>query len=186
MDIVIAICVFLSYFLGSKAILDNKYQPSIYSRVIWFFFAINNFASVFLLGNSFAVLVLAGLGLIGNLVILILSLKKSKKEFGKTEVITSALLVLSVFVWLLTKLPLLNLTIGIVAHFIAGIPTYKKVIKEPLSEDTLFWFFFFAASSLALFKVDWTSLSNYLYPLYFAIFDGLMTFLCLRRYRIFK
>ena len=183
MDLIITVCVFLSYFLGSKAILSNKYTPSVYSRVIWLLFAGNNFASVMLLNNNSSVLILAGLGLIGNLVILLLSLKKSKKEFGKVEMISSLLLILSILVWLFTRMPLLNLTIGVIAHFIGGVPTYNKVVKDPYAEDILFWFFFFVASSLALFKVDWSSISNYLYPLYFAVFDGLMTLLCLRRYK---
>ena len=94
---------------------------------------------------------------------------------------TTVLLVISLLVWAVTRLPILNLSIGIVAHFFGGIPTLKKVIDDPAGEDTLFWFFFFFASALALLRVNWSDAGSYLYPLYFTVFDGIMTVLCLRR-----
>ncbi|MDO8265056.1 MAG: hypothetical protein Q7T34_01645, partial [Candidatus Parcubacteria bacterium] len=115
------------------------------------------------LKNNVTVILLAGLGLLGSLVILLLSLKKSQKVFGRTELITSLFLVFSLAVWIFTKLPLLNLTIGLIAHFIGGIPTYKKVIKNPRDENTLFWFFFGIASILTFITTDKTHISVYLY-----------------------
>lgn len=168
--------------IGARAIFNNKYRPNVFSRIIWLFLAVNNFVSVLVLKSSFPVLLLAGLSLLGNLVILLLSLKKSKNIFGRTELITSILLLASLAVWIFTKLPLLNLTIGLIAHFIGGTPTYKKVIKDPRDEDTLFWLFFALASALTLMSIHRTQFSDYLYPLYFALFDSLMVVLCLRRY----
>jgi hypothetical protein len=182
MDLLIALLVIISYFIGSKAILHDKYNPSIYSRFIWQFLAINSFASVVALNNNFTVQLLAGLGVLGNASILLLSFKKSLRTFGITEILCSILLVASLAIWIFTKLPLLNLTIGLIAHLIAGIPTIKKVFLNPKDEDLLFWFFFFAATFLALFKVETRQISSYLYPLYFTIFDGSMVLLCLRRY----
>lgn len=182
MNFIIAVCIVLSYAIGAKSIIDSKYRPSIYSRVIWLFLAINNFASVLILKNNFTVILLAGLALLGNLSILLLSLKKSQKTFGRTELLSSILLAISLAVWTFTRLPLLNLTIGLIAHLIGGIPTYKKVIKNPRDEDTLFWLFFCIGSILTFIITNKTSVSAYLYPLYFALFDGLMVLLCLRRY----
>lgn len=182
MEFFIALCVILSYSLGIKAILQNRYQPNIYSRVIWLCFAINNLVSVVLLQNGFSVLVLAGLATLGNIIIFALSLRKSKREFGRTEIIATALLIISLIIWFVIDQPFLNLTIGMIAILIGGIPTYKKVLKDPTSEDTLFWLLFALGSFLTLFKVDWSSISLYLYPLFFVAFDGGMTLLCLRRY----
>lgn len=182
MNLIIALFVIASYAIGSRSIFKNKYKPSIYSRVIWLLLAINNLASVVLLKNNFSVLILAGLGLLGNLMILLLSVKKSQKTFGRTEIISTALLSLSLLIWIFTRLPILNLTIGLITHFIGGVPTYKKVINNPRDEDILFWFFFFMASLLAFLNIDRTNFSSYLYPLYFVLFDGLMTILSARRY----
>ena len=89
----IALCTLLSYASAARSILSNEYRPSIYSRVIWFFIAFNNFASVVALKNSSGVRVMATLALVGNVTMLALALKKSKKTFGITEIISSALLV---------------------------------------------------------------------------------------------
>lgn len=182
MTFLIVILVAASYFFGVKSIFQNKYAPSIYSRIIWILLSVNNFVSVIALENSFSILLLAGLGLIGSLTILLLSLKKSKKVFGAVEVVSTILLALSFGVWVFTRLPLLNLTIGLIAHFIGGIPTYKKVLENPRDEDTLFWLFFALASIVAFVGADKNNLSGYLYPLYLVIFETGMTVLCLRRY----
>lgn len=182
MNWVITILIILSFAIGAKAILDNKYRPSIYSRIIWLLLSINNFASVIILRNNFTVILLASLSLLGNIVILSLSLKKSQKIFGRTELISSLLLVFSLAVWIFTRLPLLNLTIGLIAHLIGGIPTLKKAVKNPDDEDILFWLFFYVVAILTLINIDKTNFSAYLYPLYFALFDGIIVLLCLRRY----
>lgn len=168
--------------MGAKSIYQNKYTPSIYSRIIWILVAFNSFLSVIFLGNNSSVILLASLSLLGNFLILALSLKRSKKVFGYTEIICSILLILSLIVWIFTRLPFLNLTISLIIFLIGGIPTYKKVIKNPRDEDLLFWLFFALASLLALVTTDKAHLSGYLYPLFFTIFDGGMTILCLRRY----
>ncbi|MDP2671726.1 MAG: hypothetical protein Q8P13_04705 [bacterium] len=182
MNFLIGLFVAASYYVGIKSIFQNKYYPSIYSRVVWLLLSVNAFASVVALKNSFSVILLAGLGLFGSSIVLILSLRKSKKTFGPTELIASLLLIISLGIWLFTKLPLLNLSIGLLAHFIGGIPTYKKVFEDPKDEDILFWLFFAVASALAFLGADKSQLSGYLYPLYLVIFEFGMTFLCLRRY----
>lgn len=182
MTTLIVLFIFASYFFGIKSIFQNKYTPSIYSRVVWIFLSINNFASVVALKNDYSVLLFAGLGLVGSFFILVLTLKKSKREFGTTEVISTILLIISLGVWMFTKLHLLNLSIGLLAHFIGGIPTIKKVFVDPEDEDTLFWLFFAVASILVLIKADKVNISGYLYPLYIVFFECLITILCFRRY----
>ncbi|MDO8583065.1 MAG: hypothetical protein Q7R51_00870 [bacterium] len=188
MDIswIIALFVILSYTIAARAILNNKYHPSVYSRFIWLLLAINNFTSVFVLKSDNTIILLAGLVFLGSLVILLLSLRKIKRKFDKTELISTALLILSLAVWIFTTLPLLNLIIGLVAHFIGGVPTYKKVLKNPKDEYVLFWLFFSIAALLTFLNTDKTRISDYLYPLYFVLFDGSVVLLCLRRFRNLK
>ncbi|OGL36272.1 hypothetical protein A3F05_03095 [Candidatus Saccharibacteria bacterium RIFCSPHIGHO2_12_FULL_47_17] len=178
----IALFTILSYSTATHAIFYDKYRPSIYTRIIWFGIAFNNFASVFALHNSPGIKLMATLAVAGNVAILSLSLKKSKRTFGKTELISSILLAASLIIWLTTHAPFLNLTIGLIANFIGGIPTIKKVIDDPRDEHFFFWFWFLLASSLAWISADSSQLSGYLLPAYVVFFDGLMVLLCLRRY----
>lgn len=182
MNILIGLFVFLSYYLGAKSIWDNRYKPSIYSRIIWLLLVLNNFASVSFLDVDQSVLVLSGLQLLGNIMILLLSLKKSTKVFGQTEKISTVLLITSLAVWIFTDLPLLNLSIGLIAHLLAGIPTIRKGTLDPHDEDILFWVFFFMASVLTIMNVQDGAFADYLYPVYFATFDGIMVTLYPRRY----
>lgn len=171
-----------SYFAGAKAILENRYQPNVFSRIIWLLVALNGLASVILLKNSMSVILFAGLGFLGSLLILVLSLRKSKVSFGLIELISTILLLLSLVLWFFTKVPFLNLTIGLIITFIGGIPTYIKALKDPYSEDIPFWLFFTFASLVTLYNSDWSTLSGYLFPLYFLVANAGMTLLCLRRF----
>lgn len=182
MNFLIIIFTIASYFFGAKAIYENKYYPNIYSRIIWLLLAINGLVSVILLKNNFSVILLAALGFLGSSLILILSLKKSKDIFGLVELITTIMLIITLIIWIFNKLPLLSLSIGLIITFIGGIPTIVKVIKNPKDEDILFWLFFGLASGITLLVTDRVTISAYLYPLFFTVFNGGMTLLCLRRY----
>ncbi|MFA5770221.1 MAG: hypothetical protein WC894_01860 [Patescibacteria group bacterium] len=182
MNLLIIFLITASYFFGSKAILENKYFPNVYSRIIWLLLAINGLVSVIILKNNFSIILFAVLGFIGSLLIFILSLKKSKKIFGPIEFISTIFLFVSLGFWIFTKLPFLNLTIGLIISFIGGIPTFVKVIKNPKDEDILFWLFFALGSFVTVLNSDRSNISGYLFPLYYLITNTVMTLFCSRRY----
>ena len=182
MNLLIIFLVTASYFFGAKAIFENKYFPNIYSRIIWLLLTINGLVSVILLKNSPSIILFAVLGFIGSLLIFVLSLKKSKKIFGPVEFISTIFLFVSLGLWIFTKLPFLNLSIGLIISFIGGIPTFVKVIKDPNDEDILFWLFFALGSFVTLLDSDRSNISGYLFPLYYLITNAVMTLLCMRRY----
>ncbi|MEI8067614.1 MAG: hypothetical protein WCG91_01525 [Candidatus Shapirobacteria bacterium] len=182
MNILIILFITASYFFGARAIYKNKYYPNVYSRVIWSLILINNLVSVILLKNDVSVLLLASLGCAGSLLILIMSLKKSKKIFGPIEFISTIFLLVCLGFWIFTKMPFLNLSIGLIVGFIGGIPTFVKVIKNPESEDLLFWLFFALGSIVTLLNSDKNNFSGLLFSLYYLTVNGGMALLCLRRY----
>ena len=92
MNLLIILLITASYFFGAKAILENKYFPNIYSRIIWLLLAINGLVSVILLKNSPSIVLFALMGFMGCLLIFVLSLKKSKKVFGPIEFISTVFL----------------------------------------------------------------------------------------------
>jgi len=181
-NIFILLFTVASYFFGTKAIIENRYRPNMFSRIIWLLVALNGLASVILLGNSSSVILLAVLGFLGSFLIFTLSLRKSKALFGTTELVSTVLLLLCLALWVFIKIPFLNLAIGLIITFIGGIPTYIKALKNPYDEDILFWLFFMLASLIAFYNSDKSTLSGYLFPLYFIIMNAGMTLLCLRRF----
>ncbi len=84
-------------------------------------------------------------------------------------------------VWWLFNAPLVSLVISLLAHFIGALPTYKRVLLNPESESTLFWFFFFAANVVGIFASMGSSFSAIVFPVYFTLFDGSLFVLSMRK-----
>ena len=142
---------------------------------------INSFAGVALSGGTAASVILAATLFIGNFAVFIVSLKKGSHQFGLVEKISLALLVISGLTWIFLDAPLVNLAIGLVAHFIGGLPTIWRTFKEPQTEKYLHWYFFLIASLLSIVASPDKSISVILFPVYFAIFDGIMIVLANRK-----
>ena len=172
-----------SYVVGISQMLKNKYLPSTFSRVIWVLLSINSFAGVILSNGSISSVLLGAIFLLGNIAICIVSFWKGIREIGRLEYICLLFLLISGIIWIFFNAPLLNLMISLVAHFIGGAPTYKKVWINPKSESFGFWSLFFVASLLSVLVADRTSITTILFPIYFVFFDGAMTLFTLRRIR---
>jgi len=180
--ITILVLSMLSYFVGVRAVLRGEYQPNVYSRIIWLMIAINGLAGLISLKSYISIIVLSAAQTIGSLVMLILSLKYSVFKFGTIEIVASILLFFSVVIWLFGDLPLINVVIGLIAHFIAGIPSLYRVVKNPRSEHTLFWAYFAVASFISLVFLKDMSLKQVIFPAYFLGYNLLMVGLSRRRY----
>lgn len=170
-----------SYAVGVHQMLHGKYAPSVFSRVVWLLLAINSFAGVVASNGSTASAFLAGILLAGNAAMCFVSFWKGSKKFGVLESLCLLLLVISGLVWLLLDAPLVNLAIGLFAHFIGALPTYTRVLAKPESESVVFWLLFFAASVLSIFASKGSTFTSILFPVYFACFDGSLFLLSLRK-----
>lgn len=174
----------LSYLVGFISILRKKYQPKLFSRIVWLALSINNLISVLLLSIGMETRILAWVTFLGSALIFIGSLTHLKYDFGLAEKIAAALLAISGLIWITTDIPLFNLFIGLIAHFIGSIPTLVRVIKKPEEENFSFWFFFFLGSVLALLVADTSVIKSYIFVLYFASFDGIMALFTSRKFFI--
>jgi hypothetical protein len=169
-----------SYAVGLKQMLDGVYSPSVFSRVVWLLIAINGFAAVAASHSSESSEILAAIFLIGNAAICITSFWKGTKKFGLLEIICLALLCASLAIWIIYRAPLVNLGIGLVAHLIGALPTYKRVLQKPQSESTGFWSLFFIASLLSIIAGWHEPIKLLIFPIYFTFFDGSMFALSMR------
>ncbi len=183
MDILlITLLSFLSYSTAVKAILRGTYRPNIYSRTIWFLLSVNGLVGLIRLASADAVLVLSVMQTLGSLLILIGAFRFSILKFGKVEIISSTLLLISLGVWLIGDYPAINVGISLIAHFIGGIPTIMSVYKKPQSENMMFWGYFAVASLIALIFASRSSLKSYMFPLYFTLYNTVMAGLSARQY----
>lgn len=177
-------------FLGASAYTSAVYQvlsrhhykPNLFSRGIWFLLGINSFAGVVLSGGSKPSIILAGILLIGNAALFFISIKKSNRIFGTVEKASLGLLLISGVLWIVLDLALLNLIIGLVAHFIGGLPTFKRVLDDARSEQVYHWYFFALASFVAIIASPTKDIGVIIFPLYFLIFDLSIIILANRKY----
>lgn len=161
--------------------LKGQYSPSFFSRGVWFLLGINSFAGVLLGNGSTPSVVLASTLFVGNAVVFGVSYKKGSRDFHSVEKFSLALLIISVFVWAVFDQPFVGLIMSLVAHFIGGIPTIWRVAKNPKSEQAYHWYFFFIACVMSIFASDNKSITAILFPVYFALFDGLIITLANRK-----
>lgn len=160
----------------------GAYSPSFFSRGVWLLLGINGFAGVVLSGGSASSKLLAATLLFGSAAVFAVSYKKGSREFGLTEKISLLLFIASCILWLVIDAPIVNLILSLVAHFIGGIPTIWRTIKNPHSEQALHWYFFFVASLLTIVNSNQKTLNAILFPVYFIFFDGLIIILASRRH----
>ncbi len=184
--ITIAVLTFLSFYNGIRAVYTGFYKPNVYSRIIWSLLAINAFVGLLKLDNYSGILLLSGLQVAGGLWILAGSLKYSVFEFGVTEKIASILLVCSGVLWVVADAPAINVAISLIAHFIGGIPTMVRVAKKPTSEYTAFWTYFAIGSLIAFLFADKSDFKNYMFALYFVVYNSSIIYLSLRKKFSFK
>lgn len=171
-----------SYAVGLRQMWQGVYSPSTFSRVVWLLLAINSFAGVVVSGGTTASVLLAGILLAGNAAICILSFWKGSREFGRLELFCLGMLAVSGIVWIVFDAPLLNLGIGLFAHLIGALPTYKRVLRDPGAESTAFWSLFFVASVFSIAASYGKPLGEIVFPIYFALFDGSLFLLSLRKH----
>ncbi len=181
-NILIGVFASVSYFLGFSAIIKKQYKPNLFSRFVWLGLALNNVISVIVLNNQLATVVLASITLFGSLLIFLGSIFLGERFWGKGESVSTICLVVLLFIWIFADIPLLNLSIGLLAHFLGSIPTLIRVFKDPKSEDLSFWLFFALASLITFFSISKNEIKDYLFAVYFCLFDGGVVLLCLRKY----
>jgi hypothetical protein len=170
-----------AYASAVYQMLKNEYTPSFFSRGVWFLLGINSFAGVLLGEGSDASIILAGTLFAGNTAVFIASYWKGSREFGTAEKISLMLLIISGMLWAVLNAPYIGLIVSLVAHFVGGIPTIWRVIKRPETEQAYHWYFFFVASIISIFASEQKALHIILFPVYFALFDGLIILLTNRK-----
>ncbi len=139
-----------------------------------------SFGTVLAGDGSPSAVILAATLLAGNTAVFLVSYKKGSREFGFVEKASLLLLGVSVAAWLLLDAPFIGLIISLVAHFIGGIPTIWRTIKREQNEQAVHWYFFFAACIITIASSNDRAITAILFPLYFAIFDGLIILLANR------
>ncbi len=179
----ILICVTgaLSYAFGLRDIFRHHYRPNLFSRVIWALLAINSLVAVIVSHSTTSSIILGLVFAAGSVSILLASLKYGRVIFGRLEIACGVLLVISIVIWIIFRAPLVNLGIGLLAHFLGAIPNFRQTWQKPHIENKKFWGLFFASSALSLMAGIGQPIILLILPLYLTAHDGLMFGLCFKK-----
>lgn len=177
----IAILGIVTYASAVWQMVYGKYSPSFFTRGVWLFLGINSFIGVIYGGGTKASAILAGTLLLGNSAVFLVSYKKGSRDFGNVEKLSFVLLLVAILIWVFFRAPFVTLVISLIAHFIGGVPTIWRTIKKPENEQALHWYFFFTACVVSIIASPSKSVTAILFPVYFALFDGLIILLANRK-----
>lgn len=179
--VLIVVLGIATYASAVYQMLFGKYAPSFFTRGVWLLLGINSFIGVLFGGGTRASVILAATLLFGNAAVFLVSYKKGSRDFGPVEKLSFALLIGAILIWLFFNAPFVTLVVSLVAHFIGGVPTIWRTIKKPESEQALHWYFFFTACILSIIASPSKAITAILFPVYFAVFDGLIIALSNRK-----
>lgn len=115
--------------------------------------------------------------------IIILALKYNHERMTWFDMWLLTLALFSIVIWWYTSNPLYTLIINVGIDASGYIPLFKKIWKDPKSEDLIYWGVAGSASVLNMFAVSNITFQSVLYPWYLGIVNALV-FLTLIRYLI--
>jgi hypothetical protein len=173
------VIVLVAYLPYNLAMIQGKTRANRASWWIWTVLGVILGAGTYAAGARAAIWVPVSF-IIGPLVTAIVALRYG--EGGWTPFDRACLLgsAASLVLWRLSNSPLWALILNIVIDVLGALPTIKKSISRPESENRLTWTTFFFANSLNLLAVESWTLLAVLYPLYLCVMTGLFSVLLWR------
>ncbi len=127
------ILTFAAYIPYYRDIFKGKTRPHIYSWSLWGLLTVLLVALQIKGGAGPAVWVTAAAGVLCIGVVL-LSLKKGKKDITRSDTVVAILSVIAMFFWLIIDQPIVSIILVIIADMLAFIPTVRKSYNQPHSE----------------------------------------------------
>ncbi|MBP7134658.1 hypothetical protein KBA73_05580 [Patescibacteria group bacterium] len=182
--------------LASGVLLISGYIPYMYevfkkktipSRMSWFIWSLSTATILFsVLGTGTTEAIWVPIAdAVGCFLIFVLSLRFGVGGWSRTDQLSLAICLGSLFIWWLTGNALLALIMNLCVYVSGYIPTIKKALKKPQSESRVAWTIFFLGVLLNLFTVfigTDTGFAVWLYPVTLVVVVGtLLAILCLKK-----
>ena len=157
------------------ATIKRKARPNLATWLIWTISDILVVISYFAVGARDTLWVPIGFT-IGAVVVAILAITHGENKFGWLEISCFIAACLSLIAWALTKAPLAALLINILIAGLGGLPTAKKTLLDPKSENAAAWILFSLSSIVNLLAIETWKFEIAVFPVAIFFFD---TAICL-------
>jgi hypothetical protein len=174
---ILSAVAFVPYILS---ILKNKTRPSGASWWTWAILATVTVASSKTAGAPWHVLVLPVWLCLSQLFVAILSLKKGDNNWDLLNKLCVAGALAGTLLWIVTGEPLIALVISIIADFLASVPNWRHVGKNPDQENRLGWTLGWVSALLEILAIKIWSVAESSWAIYFFISMSVTFFLVWR------
>ncbi len=162
------------YIIG---IFRGNTKPNIVTWWLWFAVGTILATTYYATGSK------AGIGLTfgaitGQAVIAILSLRYGVRKITPLDIVCLFGALCAATLWYVTASPYLPHVFIVMIDFFAWVPTFRKTLRHPATEDLWAWVIWFIAAVFTLLNIQEWNLYNVLYPFYIFFSDGVIAVLC--------
>lgn len=133
LSVIAVVLTFAAYIPYYRDILRGKTNPHIYSWSLWGLLTILIVALQFQGGAGPATWITAAAGFM-CLGVVILSLRKGKKDITLSDTIVAILSLIAMGFWLIADQPIISIVLVVVADMLAFYPTVRKSWNKPYEE----------------------------------------------------
>jgi hypothetical protein len=167
---------FVPYILTT---LQGKTRPNRATWSIWLILSLV-LSAIYYTSGEFNTIWLPVCGAIGQIIIVILSIKYGEGGFSRFDRLCILGVGISLFLWWQFSSPAIALLFNILIDFLGALPTIKKSYYEPETENILTWSLYLVASTLNLLAIENWSLKLSVFPLYIFCVNVIIVTLLLR------
>jgi hypothetical protein len=161
----LSLCGFIPYLL---AIWQQKTRPNQATWLIWLVVGMMIAASYRAAGAESTMWVSISY-VLGPLITSIFALKFGERYWTKLDWICLLGVGIGLILWGVYRSPLLTLGINVGIDFLGAVPTIRKSVRDPYSEDLLAWGLFSLGGIINLLAIDQWAWQIVLYPIYVVV-----------------
>jgi hypothetical protein len=187
-EVISTIAVFLTfaaYVPYYRDILKGKIHPHVYSWSLWGLLTVLLVALQIKGGAGAAIWVTAAAGLL-CIGVVVLSLKRGKKDITISDRIVAILSLIAIGFWLVVNQPIVSVILVIIADMLAFIPTVRKSWNKPYSETLSLYVTNTIRFSLALLAVETYTFLSSAWIIAWIIGNGLFSMMLIVRRKQIK
>lgn len=177
------VLTFLSYIPYYRDILKGKTHPHVYSWSLWGLLTVLIVALQIKGGAGPATWITAAAGLL-CLGVIVLSLRRGKKDITAIDTITAILSLVAIGFWLVADQPIVAIFFAVIADMLAFFPTVRKSWNQPHTETLSLYATNTLRFGLAILAIEHYTILSVLWPAAWAVGNGLFSvMLVVRRYK---
>ena len=171
----ISLGVFINY---ARTVFKKETKPHLYTWLIWFVTQAVAVVGMWAGGGGLGAIALT-VGTICVFMVMLLSLRYGTKNITKSDTIILVLALAAVFVWVQLDNPLLAVIMVTLIDLAGYVPSWRKSMREPWSENLYSWSISPLAYVFAIAALAEYNLLTLMYPISIVVANYILVAICL-------